>query len=246
MPHHKVSGLERLFLRIGARERLSTAELQALTDAASERRHFSAGHDLVTEGDSPKTSTLLLEGMASRYNLLEDGRRQITAVHISGDFVDLQSFPLPKMDHSIGALTDCEVLTFPHSSLREITEEQPGLARSLWMLTLLDAAIHRRWLVAMGRMSALGHMAHFVCEMYLRLEAVGMASGNRMNFPIKQSELADILGLSAVHANRILQELRKLHVLRWDGNDVEIMNWNSLTALGEFDDAYLFQDRHSA
>lgn len=235
--------LETLVRRIEVRDVLSDEEKQALVAAAGEHRQYPAGATMVKEGDLPKSSTLLVEGITSRYSVTEDGRRQITAIHVPGDFVDLHSFPLQKMDHSIGAITACDVIAFPHHALRAITERHPHLTRLLWMLTLIDGAIHRRWLLSMGQTSALSHFAHFICEIYIRLEAVGLAAGRRMTLPITQAELGDILGISPVHVNRVLQDLRRDGLLIWEGGAVDIPSWSRLAEAGQFDDGYLLLER---
>jgi len=235
--------LDRFFRRIEIRDLLSVDEKAALVRASDERRGYRAGSDIVKEGDYPSHSTLLLSGMTTRHNFTEDGQRQITAIHVPGDFVDLQSFTLKKMDHSIGALTDCEVLTYPHSALREITEHYPHLTRLLWMLSTLDSAIHRKWLVAMGRTSALAHLAHLICETYIRLETVGLAANYAMSLPVTQTQIGDVLGLSAVHVNRVLQDLRSRGLVIWAGDEISIPDWHKLASVGQFDSEHLFLER---
>src|SRR3569623_1311041 len=112
------------------------------------------------------------------------------------------------MDHSVGALSRCRTIMFPHERLTWITEQYPHLTRELWLMTLLDGSIHREWLVAMGRRSASQQMAHLICELYVRLGITGLVHDDTFSFPITQTELGDALGLSAVHVNRVLQELR--------------------------------------
>jgi CRP-like cAMP-binding protein len=243
MQDRKEAALELLFRRIEVRDTLSADEKQAMLNAATDVKSFPVGSNMVREGDMPSVCTMLARGLASRFNITEDGGRQISAVHVAGDFVDLHSFPLKRMDHGIGALTDCDVVLFPHTGLLHITENYPHLTRLLWMLTLLDAAMHRRWLVAMGRKSATSHMAHFVCEIYLRLEAVGRATRLEMDLPLTQTELADVLGISSVHTNRVLQELRGSSLLNWEGARVRILDWPGLQAIAGFSDEYLFQER---
>ncbi|MDB5507045.1 MAG: Crp/Fnr family transcriptional regulator [Devosia sp.] len=235
----KLRLLEPFFRRIEQRDRLSSEERQALIGAVSEIRTVPARRDLLSEGDMPQSSMLLASGFAARYAVLASGGRQITAFQIAGDFVDLQAFPLRITDHSVIAITTCTVLVFPHAALLKITEDYPHLTRLLWMLTLLDAAIHRQWLVVMGRMSALGHMAHLFCEHFVRAQTVGLAIGNRFPFPVNQSELADALGLSIVHVNRTLQELRRQHLLVWEGAEVNVLDWPALMSIAQFDDTFL-------
>jgi len=176
------SNIELLFARIEARDRLSPTEKAVLVTAVDQVVTIPARVDMVREGDRPSHSTLLLTGIASRYRIVSTGRRQITALHVPGDFVDLHSFPLRVMDHSVGALTLCTIATVPHDELRKVTEQQPHLTRLLWLLTLLDSAIHREWLVSMGATPAIARIAHLFCEMYLRLEVVGLAETSNFHF----------------------------------------------------------------
>ena len=147
-----------------------------LEGAAVRPRQVNKGVDILLEGDRPPECTVLLEGYAGRYNLLRNGKRQITALHLPGDFVDLDSFLVKRMDHAAMAITPCTVGVISHDSLREISENHPHLARLLWLTTLVDGAINRRWLVAMGRRSALEHTAYLLCELFVRLEAVGLVT----------------------------------------------------------------------
>ena len=243
MERGEASLLNRLFRRLEIRDRLSDEEKAALEAASGGVRVFSAGSDIVKDGSRPTSSTLLIEGFATRYNVTTEGKRQITATHVPGDFVDLHSFPLQKMDHSVGALTDCTVVMFPHAELSRITESHPHLTRMLWLLTLMDAAIHRSWLVSMGGTSALSHTAHFICETYTRLEAVGLSAEHAMSLPFKQIDLADILGISSVHVNRVVQDLRRDGLITWEGREVRVLDWDRLAQLGQFDPAYLFMER---
>lgn len=228
-----------LILKLEARDDLSDAEKASLENAITETRTFRPGDDLVREGDRPTTSTLVLDGLCARYKLLGSGRRQITAINVPGDFVDLQSFLLHEMDHGIVALTPCRVGCVPHDTLRQLTEAEPHLTRLLWLSTVVDSGIHRQWLVAMGRMSAQGRMAHLVCELYVRLRSAGCADDLGFDLPITQEALGDILGLSSVHVNRVLQELRGDGLITWRGGRLTIGDWDRLRATAEFDPNYL-------
>lgn len=233
------SRLETFYRRIEQRDVLQPEEIRALEERAGATVTFAAGTDIVPEGGRPTSSTLVVSGFAIRYKLMDDGSRQITAVHIPGDFVDLHGFLLKRMDHAVGALTNCAVVAFRHPHVREITEQFPHLTRLLWLSTLLDSAIHREWLVAMGRRSAAQAAAHLVCELYVRLATVGLAVPFRFELPTTQTVLADILGMSTVHVNRVLQQLRGDNLLSWTGRDVEILNWDALRQFAEFDETYL-------
>ena len=228
-----------LIRKLEQRDRLSDEERNVLDRAVARIREYAVDEDLVREGDRPTESTLLLDGFAARYKGLADGRRQITAIHIAGDFVDLHSFLLRRMDHGVVALSPCRTGAVPHEALREITERYPHLARLLWLSTLIDGAIHREWLVAMGRRPAVSQTAHLICELFLRLRAVGRTEGGSFRLPLTQAELGDTLGLSTVHVNRTLQELRAAGLVTWRDQIVTINDWDGLAAMAEFDPSFL-------
>lgn len=228
-----------LILKLDQRDRLSDDEKRALENAITRIRVVEADEDIVREGDRPAESCLLLDGFAARYKIVSNGRRQISALHVAGDFIDLHSFLLKTMDHGVSALTTCRIAHVPHATLEKITDEYPHLTRMLWLDTLIDGAIHREWLTAMGRLSATAHMAHLICELYLRLKTIGRAEGDTIQLPITQAELGDTLGLSTVHVNRVLQELRKEGLIRFQGDALTILDWERLKKVGEFTSTYL-------
>jgi CRP-like cAMP-binding protein len=163
----------------------------------------------------------------------------LTALHVPGDFVDLHALLLRKMDHSVMALTECRVVFVPHPDLVAITENAPHLTRLLWLSTTIDAAIQREMIASVGRRTPLQHLAHTICELYLRLEVVGLAESGKFRFAITQSELADVLGLSLVHTNRTVQDLRATGLVQWSQTDVQITDMDRLTRLAGFDPTYL-------
>jgi CRP-like cAMP-binding protein len=232
-------GLDALLARLDQNGELSVDAKRALRFAAGPAMVFDAGAEMSRQHSSPTHSLLVVSGTAARYTLVENGDRQITAFHLTGDFVDLHAFHLPKLDHGVDALTRVTAIPFSHAALRRVTHQHPDLTQLLWRSSILDGAIHRQWLVAMGRMPASSHMAHFFCEHYLRAKAVGLAEEFSFAFELTQVQLADALGLSTVHVNRILQELRGLGLLEWGNGSVTILDWEALRALGQFDETYL-------
>jgi CRP-like cAMP-binding protein len=229
-----------LIHKLGQRDTLSGEEKQMLNRAISRVVQFGADEDMAREHDRPSECRLLLEGWTTRYLMLKDGRRQIVGLHIPGDLVDLHSFPLKKMDHSIGTLTPCTVALVPHEALREITEMYPHLTRLLWLSTLVDGAILRQWVLGLGRRSATERMAHLFCELYTRLTLAGLAQDRTFQVPVTQAEFGDCLGLSTVHTNRVLQDLRAEALITWRGETVEIKDWECLQSLAQFDPTYLY------
>ncbi len=227
-----------LLRKLDLRDELSQTERQALIDCAADEVEFPAGADLVREGDRPNVSLLVIEGFTTRYRDSADGRRKITAIHVPGDFVDLHSFVLREMDHSVGALSHCRVLRFPHQRLKVLTEQHPHLTRVLWLSTLIDGAIHREWLIAASR-SAPEQIAHLVCELYVRLQNTTSITNGTFTLPVTQMELGEALGLSAVHVNRSLQQLRSENLFTWQNQEIRILDWDRLQARASFDPLYL-------
>ena len=238
-----VSDAEPLHLLLSSKLRrydeVSELEIDAIAHAVRGARSFDPGQDIAREEDRPPFSSLLVEGWAARTKTLTGGARQITSLHIPGDYVDLHSFLLLKMDHSVVALTRCRTVDTPHENLRALSQEQPHLTRLLWLNTLVDAAIHRNWIVALGRLTAAERLAQLVCEMYSRLAAVDLARDNEFEFPLTQVVLADVLGLSLVHVNRTLREIRERKLVSWRSRSVKILDWDALVEFAQFDPTYL-------
>lgn len=232
-----------LTAKLGRRAPLTAEEGRVLEALLSPPRIHEAGSELVRQGDRPGFSTLLLSGLCGRVTTLADGGRQITQVSVAGDFLDLHSFTLKTMDHGVVALNRSEATTVAHEDLRLLTETQPHLARLLWLETTIDAAIHRQWIVSLGRRTGLAQMAHLFCETHARLHAAGQASETGFAFAITQADLADILGMSAVHANRLLQQLRQEGLIHWTGRDLTLLKPDRLRAIADFDPVYLRLDR---
>ncbi|KAA0694524.1 Crp/Fnr family transcriptional regulator [Neorhizobium sp. P12A] len=231
--------IEPLLLNLRSHDILSEDEVRDLTSVIVKERRFSAGEDLVSEGARPTYSTLLLDGFSGRYKVLSDGTRQITALHVPGDFVDLHAFLLKQMDHGIIAMSACHVAFADHAQLKRITEKSPHLTRLLWLGTLVDGAIHREWIVAMGRRSKKAHLAQLICELFVRLQVVHRTNGSSFQFPLTQLEMADVLGLSLVHLNKTLQALRKEGTFTWENRTITIVDWERLQEIAEFDRTYL-------
>ena len=225
--------------KLSRRTTLTQDEIDCLRSLFSPPRDFPAKTEIIAQGSRPGVSCLLVWGFCGRVNTVEDGGRQITQLGIPGDFLDLHSLLLDAMDHSVTALCDSQVVMVPHDKLRKLSETRPRLTRLLWLETVVDAAIHRQWIVSKGRRTGLGQLAHLFCETYLRLESAGQAADQAFDFPISQMDLADIAGMSAVHANRLLQQMRAEGLIRWTSDRFTILDWDALRALGEFDPTYL-------
>jgi CRP-like cAMP-binding protein len=200
---------------------------------------FHAHQDIVHHGDQPSNCNLLLEGMVCRYKVLRSGKRQILSFQFPGDIFDAQSFVLDVMDHAIATLTPCVVALIPHATMRELTETYPRIARAIWKDTLVDAAVFREWLTSVGRRPAYERIAHLMCEVYVRLEMVGLAKDGAVDWPITQAEIGDALGLSNVHVNRSLMDLRSDELITLSKGKLVIHDWEGLKRAGDFDPDYL-------
>lgn len=235
--------IERHLAKLRARNDISDEEERAIRDAVSDCRDYPADRTFIRAGEALGHSTLLLDGLLCRYKDLRNGQRQITELHVAGDFADLHSFTLKRLDHNLMTLTPCRVAIVPHDSLRRITEEHPHLTRIYWFATNLDAAIHREWEVSLGRRSALSRLAHLFCELHVRMGIVGLADGAGYDLSLTQTDLAECLGLTSVHINRMLKELRDQGLVEFRGSRVDILDSGALQRVAEFDPAYLYLER---
>jgi CRP-like cAMP-binding protein len=230
-------------MKLRARDTVSPEEDQALRDSVAEIRALPADAIVIRAGQVLTFSVLLLEGIMCRYKDLSDGQRQITELHVPGDFADLHSFTLKRLDHNIMTITPCRIGIVPHIALERITEQYPHLTRLLWFTTNLDAAIHREWEVSLGRRTAVSRIAALFCEMKLRLELVGRTEGMSYDLDLTQTDLAECVGLTPIHVNRTLKELRERGLVLFKSGRVTIHDWEGLADVAEFDPAYLYLEK---
>ncbi len=227
--------------------KLSDEDKALLADATREVRPIGARQDIIRQGDCPEEVHLVVEGWAVRYKVLPEGERPIMAYLIPGDFCDIQVTLLDAMDHSIGTLAPCRVAFIAREAMdRMMSDAHPRLARALWWSTLVDEAILREWLVNLGHRPADKRMAHFICEMLIRSRAVGLAEVDSFLMPVTQEELGDTMGLSTVHVNRMMQELRGEGLIATKGKRMIVADLERLMAFAEFDAAYLHQQGRMA
>ena len=170
---------------------------------------IAAGRDIILQGARPNNVHLVLDGVAYRYKMMRDGGRQIVGVLVPGDFCDLHVAILGEMDHCIGALTACTLAVIPRETILDLTEHHPRINRALWWATLVDEGTLREWLTNLGQREAAEGLAHLFCELLLRLQGVGSADTNSYPMPLRQNDLADVLGMTSVHVNSTLQALRE-------------------------------------
>lgn len=235
--------IERHLQRLRARDVISAAEEQAIRDAVSEERLLPANKTFIHAGQEIRQSVILFDGMMCRYKDLRNGQRQISELHVAGDFPDLHGFTLKTLDHHMMTLTPCLVGTVPHERLEAITRDHPHLTRVYWFHTNLDAAISREWELSLGRRSAVARVGALFLELEARLQLTEMASDGEYHLPLTQATLAECIGLTPVHVNRTLKELRERGLVTFAERRVCIHDRAGLARLAEFDPAYLYLER---
>ncbi|MEW5422527.1 Crp/Fnr family transcriptional regulator [Amorphus sp. 3PC139-8] len=225
--------------KLDALQALSDGDQFALKSIYSRTIDYEAHIDIAREGDRVGECGLLMSGIACRYSMTTEGKRQITGFVVPGDIFDVQSFLLDVMDHSIASMSACTVAVIPHTALVALTENSGRLALAVWRESLVEAATFREWVVNVGRRSAYQRIAHIMCELYCRLETVGLVEGSTIRWPITQSDIGDACGLSIVHVNRSLQALRGNDLIVLQNGILTIKDWDGLAEAGEFDGTFL-------
>lgn len=241
--HHGIDVLIRKLESIGT---LSEEERQAIQSLPMRIHILGARQDIVRDGEQPTQCCLILDGWVCRYKLLSQGKRQILSFHIAGDMPDLQGLHAHTMDYGLSTVKHATVAFIARESLRELTARFPSFATLLWRDTLLDAAVVRAWMTGMGRRTAFERIGHLFCELYLKLRAVGLAGDYRCPLPVTQMDLADALGLTPVHINRVLREMRSRALITLRHQTLVIEAWDDLLQASEFDPTYLYLEMRAA
>ena len=202
-------------------------------------RVFGPRQDLIREGDRPGSVFVVLEGWAFRYKVLPSGTRQVMAFLMPGDACDLHIGMLAEMDHSIQTATPAQVATISRQDMDELMDSYPGIARAMYIAQLVDEGTLRAWIVSLGRRNSAERAAHLLLELYARAVRAGVASHDQMELPLSQAVLADALGMTPVHVNRTLQELRRSGAITLRRGVLRIEDPIALTKLSGFDENYL-------
>ena len=211
----------------------------ALARVVARERWAQPRQDLLREHDVPTTAYLLLKGFTCRYRLLADGRRQITAIVVPGDLCNPEALTRNRITYGVQTLTSCVLGEISIDDRSDTEPASPELNGGFWRQTLRDQAISREWLVGLGRRTAQERIAHLLCELRHRLDPVGLVEHDGYVFPLTQADIADAAGLSAVHVNRVLQELRRAALIRWSRGLLTILDRPALEAVAGFDPSYL-------
>jgi CRP-like cAMP-binding protein len=220
--------------------KLDEADQEALLKLPHRTKRIERNGYIIRERDKTTHSCLMLSGFAIRHKIMGDGGRQIVAVHMKGDVVDLQNSFLSVADHSVQVLTQSEVAFIPRDAIKALAFERPAVGIAMWFDTLVDASVFREWIGNVGRRDARTRVAHFLCEILLRLKVAGLGQATDYELPMTQEQIADATGLTAVHVNRTVRRLEIDELITRKGSrSVTIGDWKKLAEAGDFDSHYL-------
>ena len=225
--------------RLDARFALDDEAIAAILRVPHRLRALKPGEYFLRENQRPRHSTVVIQGYVYRHKLVGDGGRQIVAIHLPGDFVDLQNILLDEADHNIQALTHASLCEFPHAEMLELAFRHPAIGKALWREALVEASLFREWITNIGRRDARARVAHLLCELAVRHEAAELGSRRSFELPMTQEQIGDALALTAVHVNRTLRALEADGLIRRSKRAVTVGDWSRLRATADFDPQYL-------
>jgi len=225
--------------RLWMAEGLDQADQEALAEACDNIRSVSAGTDLQREGTPACSLHILLDGWAARYKIMKDGSRFIPAVSVPGDLCDPDALQFAKLNYSVRMLSAVTVIILPRQQARALLASHPAIANVFWTLAFSEHSIQTEWSASIGRRSALHRTAHLLCELLMRLTAIGKADGHSYDLPVTQEQLADALGLTKVHVNRMVRSLSAMEFVTVQHRRVQIHDWLGLSAMCGFQPNYL-------
>ena len=202
-------------------------------------RDYPAEQNIVSDGQKATECCLIIRGFCARSKTTSEGRRQILSIHIPGEIPDLMSLHLHVMDHDLSTLTPCTLGFIHHETLRLLHRRQPNLADMFWRDTLIDASMFREWIVNVGQRPAPARLAHVIVELRERLKVIGRIEGDSFEMPLTQEQIGEALGITAVHANRVIKQLRQDGIVAFHRGHVEVLDENKLMELAGFDSRYL-------
>ena len=229
------------FLAGRLRKTLGATDLQYIESLVETETQLSDGEYLIRRGDLTNASAILVDGFMFR--TIETGnRRFIVGIHVPGDFVDLHGFALKRLDHSLESSGRTRLGLVSHERLKDTMRDKPKIARALWLATLLDASIHRKWIQTLEQLDAPRRIAHIYCELQTRLELIGKAVPRAVRTPFTQLDLGDMCGVSAVHANRAVSKLREIELAEIRRGTLYTNDWEALRRYASFESSYLYGD----
>ena len=229
--------------KLASRSTLSEEERQAIADLPAYAAQIETNRDFVKLGEEVDSATFVVEGLVGRFGQGRDGNRQIVAIHMPGDMANLNSVVAPSAGAALQALSVTTVLRVPHKGLRELAQLHPAIAAAFWLESAVDASVLAEWIVNVGRRDSLSRTAHLLCELACRQADPDGAAKRAFGFPATQSHMADMLGLTPVHVNRMIRQLRDSEIAVVGARMVQIIDWDRLADTGDFDGAYLHVER---
>lgn len=230
-----------LFRKLHSYQELSAEEKTVLSRSGEGPISFPKGQDIMREGSSPDKAYVLVEGWACRHKTGACGKTQIVAFLIPGDLCDIHISLLDQMDHSISTITPVKAVSYTSEKLREIFDSHPRIGKCFTWSTLVDEAILREWLFCVGRLPATEALAHLLCELFMRHDMVGLAHNNEFYWPLTQTHLSEVLGITHIHTNRALHTLRSRGFIEIHKHNLKILDWDGLAGFASFDPKYLHQ-----
>lgn len=227
------------FLQGRLRQVMTDAEKALIESLVESTERFTEPTQLIARGEIAEQATLVIQGFVMR-TIGEDGRRFIVGLQVPGDFADLHGFALKRLDHNIVTLGDTVVGFVPHARLSEVLADNPRLARLLWFASLIDAAIHRQWILKLEQLTAPRRAAHIFAELWHRLDLVGLGRRDGLRTPLTQTDLADMCGTTAIHMNRALAVLKREGVAEFRRGAVYVPDRERFERFAQFDPGYLY------
>jgi CRP-like cAMP-binding protein len=230
---------EVLVRHLGLFGSLSDGDKDALMSVKGEVRDLEAGEDVLTDGERPTYSVVVIAGLLQRYTLAPDRKRQIHSFYLSTDTPSLEAIHIGVMDNNLGALTPSRVGLVPLPELHRIMDLRPNVLGLIWRETLVQAAILRAWLMRNSRLLPDGKMAHLFCEIMTRAKAAGFVPDDTCDLPVTHEDIGDALGMASVHVNRTLTMLRDAGLADLHAGRLTVFDWPRLVEVAEFDPSYL-------
>lgn len=225
---------------VGRSRHAMSAEEKATLEAIVERTEWiDKSTRLIARGTDCDHSTMLIEGFMLR-TLESEGHRHAVSFHVPGDFVDLHAYALTHLDHNIDTVGRVKVGYVPHSALDQIMRDMPHLARLFWFSTLLDAAMHREWIMTLEQLTAPRRIAHIFAEIWRRLDMVGLSHADGFDTPLTQTDIAEMCGATPIHTNRAIRELRQAGIAEFTRGNVVIADRAKLETYASFSPDYLY------
>jgi CRP-like cAMP-binding protein len=228
-----------LISKLQSFSRLSDNDKKALMHAFLRKRTVAAGEDILHEDDVAEGLVIIISGLAGRFRLLGDGRRQIVGYLLPGDLVDYGSLASDRTQYGVRAFAPTTISRIASAELLALMSQSPELIRALWSTAVQELSLAQQWILNLGQRDAEQRLAHLFCEQYYRMREIGQAHDGAFNLPLTQRDLADSVGLSNVHVNRVLQKLRREHMIAFDGVALKILDLAAVERIAEFDPHYL-------